>query len=80
MKNVKRVLAILGIILIVGVNILLVFAAGNTSADNMGVFNAAMVTVVLVPTLLWIYLYIYKLIKKNQDDKELEEELENSDL
>ena len=76
MKKIKQILAILGIVLIVGVNVLLVFAAGDASADDMGVFNAAMVTVVLVPTLLWIYLYIYKLIKKNNEDKETREELE----
>lgn len=73
MKKVKQILAILGIVLILGVNVLLVFAAGTASADNMNVFNAAIVTVVLVPTLLWIYLYIYKLVKKKDEDKETEE-------
>lgn len=75
MKNIKQILAILGIVLILGVNVLLVFAAGTASKDNMGVFNAAIVTVILVPVLLWIYLYIYKLIKKHNEDKEIEEEL-----
>lgn len=73
MKNIKQILAILGIVLILGINVLLVFAAGTASEDNMGMFNAAIVTVILVPVLLWIYLYIYKLIKKRDDDKEMEE-------
>lgn len=73
MDRVKRVLAILGIVLILGINILLVFAAGTASEDNMGTFNAAIVTMVLVPVLLWVYLFFYKLMKKRREDAEMEE-------
>lgn len=75
MKKAKQILAILGIVLIIGVNLLLVFAAGTASEDNMNVFNAAIVTMILVPVLLWVYLYFYKLIKKRNEDKDLEDEL-----
>ena len=75
MKNIKQILAILGIVLIVGLNFLLVFAAGTASEDGMGMFGGAVVAVVMIPILLWIYLYIYKLIKKRNEDKENEEEL-----
>ncbi len=75
MKKTKQVLAILGIVLIIGVNLLLVFAAGTASEDNMSTFNAAIVTVILVPVLLWVYLFFYKLIKKRNEDTELEDEL-----
>lgn len=74
MKKAKQILAILGIVLILGINVLLIFAAAGASEDNTQIFNAAIVTVILVPVLLWIYLYIYKLIKKNNEDKKLEEE------
>ena len=70
MKKVKQILAILGIVLILGINVLLVFAAGSSSEDNTTIFNAAVVTVILVPILLWIYLYIFKLIKNHNKDKE----------
>ena len=73
MKKIKQILAILGIVLILGVNILLVFAAGTASEDNMSTFNAAIVTVVLVPVLLWVYLFFFKLMKKRREDAELEE-------
>lgn len=76
MKKVKQILAILGIILIVGVNIFLVFAAGSASEDNMNVFNGAIVMLILVPVLLWIYLYIYKLIKQKSENKEIEKDLD----
>ena len=64
MDRVKRVLAILGIVLILGINILLVFAAGTASEDNMGTFNAAIVTMVLVPVLLWVYLFFLQTYEK----------------
>lgn len=76
MKKAKQILAILGIVLILGVNVLLVFAAGTASEDNMNVFNAAIVAVILVPVLLWVYLYFYKLMKKRNEDQALEDELE----
>ena len=69
MKKAKQILAILGIVLILGINVLLIFAAAGASEDNTQIFNAAIVTVILVPVLLWIYLYVYKLIKKNNEDK-----------
>lgn len=77
MKKVKQILAILGIILILAVNVLLVVTAGGSTENDTNAFNAAIVTVVLVPVLLWIYLYIYKLIKKKKDDADIEDELEN---
>ena len=73
MKKVKQILAILGIVLILGLNVLLVVGAGSASEDNTTIFNAAIVSVILVPVLLWIYLYIFKLIKKNNEDKKSEE-------
>ena len=69
MKKAKQILAILGIVLILGINILLVVSAFGTKEDNTNIFNAAIVTVILVPVLLWIYLYVFKLIKKNAEDK-----------
>lgn len=76
MKNIKQILAIAGIVLILGLNVLLVFAAGTASEDGMGMFGGAVVAVVMVPILLWIYMYIFKLIKKRNEEKEIQEELE----
>ena len=74
MKKVKQILAILGIVLILGLNVFVVFAAGTASEDGMGMFGGAVVAMVMIPILLWIYLYIYKLLKKRQEDKEIEQE------
>ncbi|MBR3810877.1 MAG: hypothetical protein IKJ16_00915 [Agathobacter sp.] len=74
MKKTKQVLAILGIVLILGLNIFVVFAAGTVSEDGMGLFGGAVVAMVMIPILLWIYMYIFKLIKKRNEEKENEEE------
>ena len=80
MKKVKQILAILGIVLILGINILLVVSAFGATEDNTNIFNAAIVTVILVPVLLWIYLYVFKLIKKNAEDKQAKaEELQSKE-
>ncbi len=76
MKKIKQILAIAGVVLILGLNILLVFAAGTASEDGMGMFGGAVVAVIMVPILLWIYMYIFKLIKKRNEEKKIEEELE----
>jgi len=73
MKNMKQILAILGIVLILGLNVFVVFAAGTASEDGMGMFGGAVVAMVMVPVLLWIYMYIFKLIKKRNEEKEIEE-------
>ena len=74
MKKAKQILAILGIVLILGINVLLIFAAATATEDSTNIFNAAIVTVILVPVLLWVYLYVYKLIKKNSEDKKQKED------
>ena len=74
MKKAKQILAILGIVLILGINVLLIFAATTATEDSTNIFNAAIVTVILVPVLLWVYLYVYKLIKKNSEDKKQKED------
>lgn len=74
MKKTKQILAILGIVLILAVNVLLIVTAGGSSEENSNAFNGAIVAVVLVPVLLWIYLYIYKLMKQKSDNKEIEKD------
>lgn len=81
MKKMKQILAILGIVLILGINVLLVFSAGAATEDNAGMFNAAIVAVIMIPVLLWIYMYIFKLVKKYSKTENVEntDNVENAD-
>ena len=78
MKKVKQILAILGVVLILGLYALTMVTAFLDKTESMNYFMASVVATVMIPTLLWIYMYIYKLIKKNNE--EMQESDENKGL
>lgn len=69
MKTLRRILAIIGIILLLALyGSTLVFALiGNP--DSMLLFRAAVIATIIVPVLLWAYTFIYRLLK-GQDDED----------
>ena len=75
MKNFKRAAAILGVVVLLAVCCLpMIFAFG--SGDNaQGNFKAAVGTVILVPVLAYVFLMVYKLLKK--EEKEVAGEVKN---
>ena len=75
MKNFKRAAAILGVVVLLAVCCLpMIFAFG--SGDNaQGNFKAAVGTIILVPVLAYVFLMVYKLLKK--ENKEAEGEVKN---
>lgn len=75
MKNFKRIAAVFGVVVLLAVCCLpMIFAFG--SGDNaQGNFKAAVGTVILVPVLAYVFLMVYKLLKK--ENKEAEGEVKN---
>ncbi len=69
MKKVKQILAILGIIVLLGLYGMTIFCAIFDNTDTMVYLKASIVATVMVPSLLWIYIFIYKLLNKDRDDK-----------
>lgn len=67
MKNTKRICAILGVILLVGMYVLtLVFAL----IDSPWAFECLKVSIgltILIPVLLWVYLSIFRFIAQNRE-------------
>lgn len=70
MKKVRQILAILGVIILVALYLLTLFAALFDSSDTMQFFFASVVATVIIPALLWAYTFIYRLIKKKTDDSQ----------
>lgn len=70
MKKVRQTLAILGVIILVALYLLTLFAALFDSSDTMQFFFASVVATVIIPALLWAYTFIYRLIKKKTDDSQ----------
>ena len=65
-----RILAIIGIVLLVILYISTIFAAFTASSNSSGLFLASIGATILIPTLIWIYTFIYKLLadKKARDN------------
>ena len=64
MKNLKRILAIIGIIVIVGLYVITLILAVTNSESTQRLFIASIVATVVVPCLLYIFNWVYGLLKK----------------
>ena len=78
MKKVKRMLAIIGIILLVSLYVITLVLALTDDPNTMAVFRASLYCTFLIPVLIWAYTFIYKLLKNKSgtnpsDDKKAEE-------
>ena len=76
MKKAKQILAIIGIVVIVLLYIsTLVFAALGEHYTNW--LMASVAATIMVPVLIWVYGFIYKILKRHGE--ELAEEAKNQD-
>lgn len=64
MKKVQQILAILGILLLVGLYLLTLILA-ILGKDFFPMFMAALFASMALPILIWLYGFIYKWVKKN---------------
>lgn len=62
MKNVKRILAIAGIILLLGIYIAAFVLAFFGGKNGTQMFNAAIISTIIVPIMIYVILFIAKLI------------------
>lgn len=70
MKKMKRLFALIGVILLIGLYGMTIVCAIFDNSDTMVYLKASIVATVMLPTLLWIYMFIFKLLKKNDKDAE----------
>ena len=70
MKKVQRILAVLGVILLLGLYLAtLIFP----------MFMAALFSSFVLPVLLWVYGFVYRLIKKNTSEDTVTHEAQSSE-
>ena len=67
MKRGKRILALAGVVLILLMYGCTMFFAIFDNSETMSMFKASLVTTILVPILLWVYTFIFKLVSKKDD-------------
>ena len=69
-KKVKQILAIIGIVVLVGLYVSTIVCALSSSNNFMNLLLASVYATVIIPVLIWAYSFIYKLLKKDRDDEE----------
>ena len=65
----KRIFAILGVILLLELYVITFIMAITDNTSTMRMFEAAVIATIIIPTLMWIYAFIYRLLNKNNDSK-----------
>lgn len=68
MKKIKRILAILGAIILAGLYISTIVCALSSNENYMDMLMASVT--VIIPVLIWAYSFVYKMVKKNHEQKE----------
>lgn len=64
MKKVKQILAILGVVLLLGLYVITLIMAVTDNTTTLSMLEASVVATILIPILMWAYSFIYRLLKK----------------
>lgn len=67
MKKARQILAILGIIILVGMYAATIICALSANENFMSMLMASIYASAVIPVLIWAITFIYKLIKKDDD-------------
>lgn len=70
MKKAKQILAIIGVILLVGLYVSTLVCALFGGDNFMDLLMASVYATFVIPILIWAYTFFYKLIKKDDSEKE----------
>ena len=69
MSKTKRILALIGAILLLLMYVAAFIVTILDHTSDMRYWKAAMVATVIIPVLIWAYSFVYKLIKGSDDDE-----------
>ena len=79
MNKIKRILALLGVILLVGLYLTTLMLAIFGNPNTMDLFMASVVATVIVPVLFFAYSMIYKLLKNHYSISEQDMQKDKKD-
>ena len=79
MKKLQRVLAIDGVVLLVGLYAATLFFALSGSPESDGWFKASIACTIIVPVFLYANMLVYKVLKNRGDTKQMTKEDKNDD-
>jgi uncharacterized BrkB/YihY/UPF0761 family membrane protein len=69
MKKMKRILALIGVILLLSMYALTLVGALIASPHSAALFQASIYSTIVVPIMLYAYMLIYRVLKKDSQDK-----------
>lgn len=69
MKKARQILAIIGIIALVGMYVATFVCALSSSENFMGMLMASIYATIVVPVLIWAFTFIYKLMHKDDNEE-----------
>ena len=67
MKKVKQVMAIVGIVLLVGLYVTTLVCAITDNSQSMNMFAASVFATIVIPVLIWAYTFISILVSRKDD-------------
>lgn len=70
MKKVRQILAIIGIVLLAVMYLSTIFFAIFDKSQTMGMFKASVGLTIVIPILIWLYTFLYKLISGHKDENQ----------
>ena len=70
MKKGKQILALLGVILLIGLYVSTIICALSASENFMDMLMASLFASAVIPVLIWAYTFIYKLVKKTDTEED----------
>ena len=68
-KKIRQILAILGVIVLVGLYAATLVCALSKSDNYMNLLMASVYSTVIIPVLIWAYSFVYKLLKNYYSEK-----------
>lgn len=69
MKKTKQILALIGVVILIGLYVSTLVCALSSSENFMNMLMASIYATVIIPALIWAYTFIYRLVRKDSDEE-----------
>ncbi len=69
MKKTKQILALIGVVILIGLYVSTLVCALSSSENFMNMLMVSIYATVIIPALIWAYTFIYRLVRKDSDDE-----------
>ena len=74
-KTARQIAALIGVTLLILLYVLLlIFAIFDFKGSDI-MFRACLYGTIIIPILVWVYIYLYDRLKKNRDGENIEEQI-----